>query len=211
MDEEEIIPTTIRKKKTTVYILSAYLKPRLTYKNFLKKGQKINLKPIKSYDFPSITGAQDYTFRNFHAIQYVDKQKGSVLVCTKDHVFQHNLKKDVVEVKPQKHILEKICNLNIWKNYRIYCPASSSIIFMNKNHHVQSYKTEEAFCGDFSGGYNAFSRNSELYQNLFFFIDVTHALRLVNLGKELVENDAAKFSIFEKSGRCPSPRQPENR
>jgi hypothetical protein len=201
MDEEEIIPTTLRKKKMTVYILSAYLKPRLTYKNFLKKGQKINLKPIKSYSFPTLTGGGDYTFRNFHAIQYVDKQKGSVLVCTKDHVFQHNLKKDTVEVPPQKHILEKVCNLNIWKNYRIFCPANSSIVFMNKNHHVQSYKTEEAFCGDFSGGYNAFSRNSELYQDLFFFIEVGQNLKLVNLKKDLVEKDATKYSIFEKIGK----------
>ena len=200
MDEEEIIPTTLRKKKMTVYILSAYLRPRLTYKNFLKKGQKINLKPIKNYNFPKIGLEQDYTFRNFHAIQYVDKQKGSVMVCSKDQVFQHNLKKDAVEVPPQKHTLEKVCNLNVWKNYRIFCPANSTIVFMNKNHHVQSYKTEEAFCGDFSGGYNAFSRNSELYQDLFFFIDVTQNLRLVNLKNELVEKDASKYSIFEKSG-----------
>ena len=200
MDEEEIIPTTIRKKKTTVYILSAYLKPRLTYKAFLKKGQKINLKPVKSYSFPALPDAKDYTYRNFHAIQYVDKHKGSVLVCSKDHVFQHNLKKDVVEVKPQKHTLEKVCNLNIWKNYRIYCPASKGIIFMNKNEGIQSYKTEEAFCGDFSGGYNAFSRNSEIYDSLFFFIDTAGQLRLVKLNQELIEKPAPRFSIFTAAG-----------
>jgi hypothetical protein len=158
------------------------------------------LKPVKSYDFPQLTDAQDYTFRNYHAIQYVDKQKGSVLVCTKDHIFRFNLKTNQLETAAKKHSLEKICNLNIWKNYMIFCPASSNVMFMNKNENIQSYKSDESFCGDFSGGYNAFSRNSEIYQNFFFFIDVSHNLRFLDMKKELMEKDCAKNSIFVKGG-----------
>ena len=138
MDEEEIIPTLLTKKKTTVYIISSYLKARLTYKRFLKKGQRINMQEIGPYSF--LTSKKG---SSISSVDYIDKKSGSVVVCYHYGISKHNL---VTDKKESEGVLahgfeQRICNFKSWKDFEIYAIKSCPIYFTNKREDMVSYQT----------------------------------------------------------------------
>ena len=205
MDEEEIIPTLLTKKKTTVYIISSYLKARLTYKRFLKKGQRINMQEIGPYSF--LTSKKG---SSISSVDYIDKKSGSVVVCYHYGISKHNL---VTDKKESEGVLahgfeQRICNFKSWKDFEIYAIKSFPIYFTNKREDMVSYQTLDHFEGEFSGGYNAYSRNCEVSGNLFFYINTKAHLMVIDMSAELKNTKCNPFPHFWKESDDAGARPP---
>ncbi len=201
MEEQEVIPKTLKRKKQTVYILTAYLKPRLTFKRFIKKGKNIDMKEAGELpNLLSLTQMSDTSDCSYNSICYSDKKTGSVVVCGKRQIFRYNLVTGQCESKLLTHGMKRICNMNLWKDFQIFCPADDYLYFVNKDRAVQSSRSDVKFAGEFSGGYNAYSRNSEVVGDTLIFIGISlesgkevYGLYSINLTTHLAAKNKGEY------------------
>ena len=209
MDEEhEVIPMKLKRKKLTVYVLTAYLKPRLTYKCFIKKGKNIDMKEAGALpNMLRFAHMSDGSDSSYNSICYSDKKTGSVVVCGKRQIFRYNLITGQCESKLLTHGMRRVCNMNIWKDFEIFCPADEWIFFINKDRKVQSCRSDIKFAGDFSGGYNAYSRNSEVVEDTLIFIGLSmiagkeaYGLYSINLAEHLTAKKNTKIQYIDPFG-----------
>ncbi len=195
---EPVIPIA-KPKSLTPHILISYTKEVMTLRRFLKKGSKIRMEETNSFSMPQFTGT-DHTDRGLNVIEFINKEKGEVIACTRHQFFRYNIKTESTIQKPHEHNFGIICQVKTWGDFIIYFHEDSSVKFLHKKGTHISYRTSEPFRGDYCGGYHAYSRGAEVVGDYLIFIACKNNLILYDLKKTLRIEENPKGKVVDFLG-----------